>query len=839
MGASFSNITKLDRDVDERVLASEVRRTAGAVLANWSLQDVRLLVRKFRQHKAAGANIGWHEFFTKFEGTEEARVLREEYLERAAWHPACQGFAMTRGKTFPGGDDDKLDEPDLSDENSAPEISDDDEFMSDDFEPLPDSGGDDDSDAEYFAELGRDLAVQVQRRRKQGLPTMSGAYTPGGDSAVSEGAAAGADDDSDAELSADAGDAEDGEAKGVEADVDAATDTTKAVDGEAAGEAKATDADAKASDADAGTASVDGAAADDGNAGDNADAEGDSKGDAEVSVDEEKLKKKEAKLKRKAQREAKAKAKAKAKKEAEARRPYWRPPTHHRPLLGVNATSKRQPRTIERGFDPACTNPIFFGYTTYRKEQEEQEEIKRLTTGYEDDAQFNGVAMNKEATKLKQELKEIEKRRTIRERKYTVWRERMITQRTKRAKDREAAERVLEEDELEEFQATWEEQEGPAQEREAKEDAQRYKAMMTDLQADRERAWVIVQELAKLPESFSRMRERPRGKRMLAIARNRVADCERDLASAHEDVEEAQNTLAELETQAEASEKEARKVRTLINAAKAEIRRLEGLVQEAEEALVVAKKSVVRARTLLDKEERYAPLFRALRDTTAPDFNPRRWSIRLWEALCAAVMLCKEPLKNKLQFLHELADNSYSGQVGYTEYAALVSSMVRAIEKIGLLPQTERMNDHALSSFLHRGFNIAARESGYGFGSIGYLDGYVSGSTDIASSDVRRGRGGGGGGIAARNAAQATIQRASTPPMPPHGVQGPRFPSRSSGSAAGVVAPWVPGAPPGAGVGVDGQLMLGGPHFKRAVLHSAHGFRYVCMCMCGCVCMRA
>ena len=52
---------------------------------------------------------------------------------------------------------------------------------------------------------------------------------------------------------------------------------------------------------------------------------------------------------------------------------------------------------------------------------------------------------NKEADKLKQELKEINKRRNIREKKYTSWRERMVTQRTKRAKDREAAERVLDE----------------------------------------------------------------------------------------------------------------------------------------------------------------------------------------------------------------------------------------------------------------------------------------------------------------------------------------------------------------------------------------------------------
>jgi len=47
--------------------------------------------------------------------------------------------------------------------------------------------------------------------------------------------------------------------------------------------------------------------------------------------------------------------------------------------------------------------------------------------------------------KLKKELDEIRRKRAVREKKYTSWRERMLVQRNKRLKDREAAARVLEE----------------------------------------------------------------------------------------------------------------------------------------------------------------------------------------------------------------------------------------------------------------------------------------------------------------------------------------------------------------------------------------------------------
>ena len=67
-----------------------------------------------------------------------------------------------------------------------------------------------------------------------------------------------------------------------------------------------------------------------------------------------------------------------------------------------------------------------------------------------------------------------------------------------------------------------------------------------------------------------------------------------------------------------------------------------------------------------------------MRDTTAPNFNPRTWTIRLWEAIAAAVMLCREPLHNKLLFMFELADTSYKKQLGYVDFAALLTSVVRA-----------------------------------------------------------------------------------------------------------------------------------------------------------------
>ena len=197
-------------------------------------------------------------------------------------------------------------------------------------------------------------------------------------------------------------------------------------------------------------------------------------------------------------------------------------------------------------------------------------------------------------------------------------------------------------EELAEFRQTWEETEGPLQEQEQKEDEQRYKAMMQDLQADRERAWYIVKELAKLPEvrtrppgtpvasnpaphrtsttladhvvparsvpripccgappppqSYHRMRERPRGKRMLSMARTRVADCERVLKRANEELEQAQQQLQEMEEKAEASEKEAKKLRSLISAARSEVARCEREVEAAEQELVVAKRAVVRAK---------------------------------------------------------------------------------------------------------------------------------------------------------------------------------------------------------------------------------------------------
>lgn len=350
MGAVFSAVTKLDRDVDERVLASEVRAAAGDVLSEWTLQDVRLLVHKFRQRKAAGANIGWHEYFTKFEGTDEARLLREEYLDRAAWHPCCDGFAMTRGRLY-SPDEEGLDEPLVSsDPGSDADVSSDDEFVSDDFTPLPESDhSDGDSDAEYFAQLGNDLSQQVKERQRQasgGDADGDGDGDGGGDAGASKA------EDASAEAAGDAGaDADGGENKGTEVGDGAAdgADTPEAADADGA----------------------------------DADAEADAEAEAKKAAQAAKEKKKREKKKR--ERE-----KAAAK---EQRRPFWRPPAHHRAMLGQKQKKQREPRAVPRSLDPACTNPIFFGYTTYRREQEDQEEIKRLTTGFEDDAQYNGVAM--------------------------------------------------------------------------------------------------------------------------------------------------------------------------------------------------------------------------------------------------------------------------------------------------------------------------------------------------------------------------------------------------------------------------------------------------------------
>jgi len=83
---------------------------------------------------------------------------------------------------------------------------------------------------------------------------------------------------------------------------------------------------------------------------------------------------------------------------------------------------------------------------------------------------------------------------------------------------------------------------------------------------------------------------------MLAIARSRVADCERHLKSCNDELDQAHATLAELEEQAKKSEKEAKKLRQLMNAARSEIRKAERAVEEAEEELVEAKRAVVRAK---------------------------------------------------------------------------------------------------------------------------------------------------------------------------------------------------------------------------------------------------
>ena len=90
------------------------------------------------------------------------------------------------------------------------------------------------------------------------------------------------------------------------------------------------------------------------------------------------------------------------------------------------------------------------------------------------------------------------------------------------------------------------------------------------------------------------------------------------------------------------------------------------------------------SQKLLAREERHAPLFRALRDTTSPNFNARVWKISLWEAIAAAVLLCDEPLRNKLEFLFDLADVGYIKQLGYTDFAALATALVRLMS--GTLP---------------------------------------------------------------------------------------------------------------------------------------------------------
>lgn len=152
---------------------------------------------------------------------------------------------------------------------------------------------------------------------------------------------------------------------------------------------------------------------------------------------------------------------------------------------------------------------------------------------------------------------------------------------------------------------------------------------------------------------------------------------------------------------------------------------------------------------------------------------------------------------------------------------------MRAAEKIGLLPQQDRMNDHAMTSFLHRSFNVAGREAGHGAGTAGYLDGYVTPGAQggVAPGDVRvqsaRAK-----GTAARNAAAATIKRATTPPVPPGGTGGVARPRRARGAQPAVEVPtWVPGAPKGAALAIDSALVLGGPQFRRAALHMPHGFR--------------
>lgn len=46
------------------------------------------------------SSIGWHEYFVAYEGTDEARRLRAQHIERARWHPACTGYTMEPGKLY-------------------------------------------------------------------------------------------------------------------------------------------------------------------------------------------------------------------------------------------------------------------------------------------------------------------------------------------------------------------------------------------------------------------------------------------------------------------------------------------------------------------------------------------------------------------------------------------------------------------------------------------------------------------------------------------------------------------------------------------------------------------
>lgn len=98
MGSGFSQLGVADRYVHPSILDSDARRSARAVVADWTAADVHALVKKFDEHQYLDGEISWLEFFHRFEEVHTMRTDRIARQARAGWHPATLGFEMKASK---------------------------------------------------------------------------------------------------------------------------------------------------------------------------------------------------------------------------------------------------------------------------------------------------------------------------------------------------------------------------------------------------------------------------------------------------------------------------------------------------------------------------------------------------------------------------------------------------------------------------------------------------------------------------------------------------------------------------------------------------------------------
>lgn len=193
-------------------------------------------------------------------------------------------------------------------------------------------------------------------------------------------------------------------------------------------------------------------------------------------------------------------------------------------------------------------------------------------------------------------------------------------------------------------------------------------------QRDRLRAWEITRALNRHEEDAARLKRKPMGKTMVSAGRARVGRLKADMRDAREEVRRKAAQLDEMELGIK-NNKQAKQMEALLSVARKELREAEGAVEDIEDAIERTESAIDRAKELVVKENRFLPLFDALRDGVGVtedgdqeegrNYDDDVWVISLREALIATILCCTDALSNKIDMLFNLCDESFDSTLGF------------------------------------------------------------------------------------------------------------------------------------------------------------------------------